>query len=40
MYQWALVDECGTVRKYCSDLSETEIEDLLINHPEWKIMCV
>lgn len=35
-----IVDECGTVRKFCDDYSESEIEEILENHPEWYMTTV
>ena len=34
-YRNVICDECGTVRAYCSEYSDTEIEKILEDHPEW-----
>lgn len=28
-------DECGTIRRYCKDMSDEEVDELLQKHPEW-----
>ena len=36
-YRSAIVDECGYVMYWCSELSKEEIVRILDNHPEWTI---
>lgn len=36
-YRTAIVDECDCVMYWCSDLSGEEINEILDNHPEWRI---
>ena len=40
MFCRAIVDECGTVRYWCNELSEFEIQELLDEHEEWRIRCI
>lgn len=39
MYCRVIVDECGTVMEYVSDLTGAEINEILSEHPEWSIQC-
>lgn len=39
-YRTCIKDELGCVIFWCDELSEIEIEELLINHPEWSRSCV
>lgn len=39
-YRIAIVDECGDIVRWCSNLSVAEIDDILSNHPEWHKECV
>lgn len=36
----AIVDELGTVRYWCRELDEMEIEDVLDSHPEWRVQVI
>lgn len=35
-----ICDECGDVKIFCSNYSETKIEEILGNHPEWYLSIV
>lgn len=37
IYVKVIVDECGHLQEYVSDLTGAEINDILANHPEWKM---
>lgn len=39
-FRRAIVDECGCIMKWCSDMSEDEISETLDNHPEWSLKCI
>lgn len=39
-YISVIVDECGSVRAYCSDYSDDEIISILNDHPEWLRKCI
>lgn len=39
-YKSIICDECGTIRKICENLKEEEIEDILSNHPEWRLEAI
>ena len=39
-YRTAIVDECGTVRAWCDDLTDEEQEEILASHEEWYIETV
>jgi hypothetical protein len=34
-YISVIVDECGSIRAYCSDYSDDDIMNILYQHPEW-----
>ena len=36
-YKMAIVDECGEVMAWMSDLTSTETEKMLNEHPEWQM---
>jgi nucleoside-triphosphatase THEP1 len=40
IYARVIVDECGEVMEYISDLLEEEVEEILEEHPEWWIKCI
>ena len=40
MYNRVIVDECGEIMEYVSDLTGAEINEILDEHPEWQIKCV
>lgn len=40
IYARVIVDECGEVMEYISDLLEEEVEEILEEHPEWRIKCI
>ena len=40
IYARVIVDECGEVMEYISDLLEEEVEEILEEHPEWQIKCI
>lgn len=35
-----IVDECGTIKRYCSDYSETKNEKYLEDHPEYHVAVI
>lgn len=35
-----IVDECGTIKRYFSDYSETENEKYLEEHPEYHVSVI
>lgn len=37
MYTSYIVDELGTIRYDCSELSQKEIDEILERHEEWSI---
>lgn len=37
MYRMAIVDECGTVKGWLSELTSGQTEKMLAEHPEWQI---
>ena len=37
IYSKVIVDELGHLVEYVSDLTGAEVEEILANHPEWKI---
>jgi hypothetical protein len=39
MYRRVIVDECGEIMEYVSDLTGAEINEILEEHPEWRITC-
>lgn len=40
IYSKVIVDELGHIQEYASDLTGAEINDILENHPEWKMTTV
>ena len=40
IYSKVIVDECGHLVEYVSDLTGAEIEKILADHPEWKITTI
>lgn len=40
MYRRVIVDECGEIMEYVSDLTGAEISEILKEHPEWQITCL
>lgn len=39
-YRSAIVDELGEVVKWCENLSEKDIEEILTDFPEYQIVCI
>ena len=39
-YISVIIDECGSIRAYCSNYSDDEIISILNDHPEWSKRCV
>lgn len=39
-FRRAIVDECGTVMYWCSDMREKDVMRILYEHPEWRIVCI
>jgi hypothetical protein len=39
-YRSAILDECLSVRYWCDELTQAQIDEILENHPEWRVMCV
>lgn len=37
MYRSAIVDELGCVKYWCDQLTTCEGQNLLNNHPEWRL---
>jgi hypothetical protein len=37
IYAQVIVDELGHLKEYVSDLTGAEVNEILENHPEWKI---
>lgn len=37
VYAQVIVDELGHLQEYVSDLTGAEVNEILENHPEWKI---
>ena len=40
IYSKVIVDELGHLQEYVSDLTGAEVNDILANHPEWKVTTV
>lgn len=40
MYRRVIVDECGEIMAYVSDLTMAEVNEILKDHPEWQITCL
>lgn len=40
MYSRVIVNELGEIEEYVSDLTGAEVEEILEEHPEWKIKCI
>lgn len=40
MYSRVIVNELGEIEEYVSDLTGAEVEEILGEHPEWKIKCI
>lgn len=36
-FESAIVDELGVILYWCEDLSDAEIDEILSNHPEYRI---
>lgn len=39
-YSRVIVDECGEIMEYVSDLTGAEVNEILDEHPEWQIKCL
>lgn len=39
-YISVIVDECGSIRAYCSDYSDDDIINILYQYPEWSQRCI
>jgi hypothetical protein len=39
-FKTAIVNELGEIIQWCEDLTENEIDEILIKHPEWRIACI
>lgn len=37
MYSRVIVNECGEIMEYVSDLTGAEMNEILEEHPEWKL---
>lgn len=37
IYSKVIVDECGDIMEYVSDLTGDEMTEILESHPEWKL---
>ena len=40
MYTRVIVNELGEIEEYVSDLTGAEVNEILDDHPEWKIKIV
>ena len=40
IYSKVIIDELGHLVEYVSDLTGAEVEEILANHPEWKISTI
>lgn len=40
MYGRVIVNELGEIEEYVSDLTGAEVEEILADHPDWKIKCI
>ena len=40
MYTRVIVNELGEIEEYVSDLTGAEVNEILDNHPEWKLKIV
>ena len=40
IYSRVIVNELGEIEEYVSDLTGAEVEEILEEHPEWKIKCI
>ena len=40
MYSRVIVNELGEIEEYVSDLTGAEVEEILLEHPEWSIKCI
>lgn len=39
-YASVIVNELGEIEEYVSDLTGAEVNEILDEHPEWKIKCL
>nr|DAK66162.1 MAG TPA: hypothetical protein [Caudoviricetes sp.] len=39
-FKTAIVNELGEIIQWCEDLTDNEIDEILVNHPEWRIACI
>lgn len=39
-FKTAIVTELGEIIQWCEDLTENEIDEILIKHPEWHTDCI
>ena len=37
MYSRVIVNELGEIEEYVSDLTGAEVEEILAEHPEWRL---
>ena len=40
MYSRVITNELGEIEEYVSDLTGAEVEEILANHPEWKLKII
>lgn len=40
MYTRVIVNELGEIEEYVSDLTGAEVNEILDNHPEWKLKII
>lgn len=40
MYRRVIINECGEVMEYVSNLTETEVNEILEQYPEYRITCI
>lgn len=40
MYSRVIVNELGEIEEYVSDLTGAEVEEILADHPEWRLKII
>lgn len=39
-FKSAIVNELGDIVYWCENLTDNKIDEILVNHPEWRIACI
>lgn len=39
-FKSAIVNELSAIVYWCENLTDNEIDEILVNHPEWRIACI